>query len=111
MQREKRRNTEQFSVSFLFEFFFTRGVLVKKISNKNETENPKLKANNTESLIICHCAFSFIVIVCCKKSTVLREHFRLHLPNNINIDRLSKVLIIDYGTILLTRSVNSEILL
>ena len=26
--------------------------------------------NNTESLIICHCAFSFIVIVCCNKSKV-----------------------------------------
>jgi hypothetical protein len=29
------------------------------------------KANNTESLIIRHCAFSFIVIVCYKKSKVL----------------------------------------
>jgi len=58
MQREKRRNTEQYTSS---RFFF---------SNKNETENPELKANNTESLIICHCAFSFIVIVCCMKSKV-----------------------------------------
>ena len=37
---------------------------------KNDVENLELKTNNTESLIICHCSFSFIVIVCCKKSKV-----------------------------------------
>jgi hypothetical protein len=41
MQRGKRRNTEQYISS---RFFF---------SNKNEAENLELKANNTESLIIC----------------------------------------------------------
>ena len=46
----KKRNTEQYTSSIFF-------------SNKNETENPELKTNNTESLII--------VIVCCKKSKVI----------------------------------------
>jgi hypothetical protein len=55
---KKRRNTEQYTSIFF------------QIKINNETENPELKANNTESLIICHCAFSFIVIVCCKKSKV-----------------------------------------
>jgi hypothetical protein len=42
-------------------------------------ENPELKANNTESLIICHWAFSFIVIVCCKKSKVSAVEFQVVL--------------------------------
>ena len=42
MQREKRRNTEQYTSS---RFFFQI-----KMKQWGETENPQLKANNAESL-------------------------------------------------------------